>query len=84
MLRELVLAGFTLLAAERRAPGTRRGGRALTCVKQVSFVLVRFRERDDLAVLGAGVRDQPMTVLAEEAPELTERWPGFMPRGSHR
>lgn len=80
--RELVLAVSRLLAAQRRARGTRRRSRALTCFKQALFVLVWFRKRDDLAVLGAGFgisrstayryRDEVLTVLAEQAPDLTE------------
>lgn len=80
--RELVLAVSRLLAAERRARGTRRRSRALTCFKQALFVLVWFRKRDDLTVLGAGFgisrstayryRDEALVVLAERAPELTE------------
>jgi hypothetical protein len=34
--------------------GTRRDSRVLTCWNQALFVLVWFRKRDDLAVLGAG------------------------------
>jgi len=52
--RELVGYVSRLLAAERRARGTRRGSRALTCWKQALFVLAWVRKREDLAVLGAG------------------------------
>jgi len=38
--RELVGYVSTRLRAERRARGTRRGTRALTCWKQALFVLV--------------------------------------------
>lgn len=80
--RELVLAVSRLLAAERRARGTRRRSRALTCFKQALFVLVWLRKREELAVLGAGFgisrstayryRDEAVSVLADRAPELAE------------
>jgi hypothetical protein len=80
--RELVGYLATLLRAERRALGTRKGTRVLTCWRQALFVLVWFRKREDLAVLGAGFaisratayryRDEALQVLAAQAPELTE------------
>ena len=80
--RELVGYVSRLLAAERRARGTRRGSRALTCWKQALFVLAWFREREDLAVLGAGsasagppptrYHDEAIGVLAAQAPDLHE------------
>src|SRR5512135_652967 len=52
--RDLVRFVSRLLAGEQRVRGTRRRTRALTCGKQALFVLVWFRKREDLAVLGAG------------------------------
>ncbi|AYF79673.1 hypothetical protein D7D52_37370 [Nocardia yunnanensis] len=52
--RELVCHVSRLLAAQRRARGTRRGARALTPFRQAMFVLAWFRKREDIAVLGAG------------------------------
>jgi hypothetical protein len=52
--RELVQYLGRLLAAERRAKGTRRGTRALTCFYQALLVLVWFRKAEDLTLLGAG------------------------------
>lgn len=80
--RELVGYVSRLLAAERRARGTRRRTRALTCWRQALFVLVWLRKREDLTVLGAGFgisratayryRDEALAVLAARAPDLTE------------
>lgn len=52
---ELVSFLAELLAAERRARGTRTGARALTCDKQAIFALVWFRERRDVAPTGRGL-----------------------------
>jgi hypothetical protein len=80
--RELVAYVAGLLADERRARGTRRGGRTLTYWRQVLFPLVRFRKREDITVVGAGFgisratayryRDEAVGVLAARAPDLTE------------
>src|ERR1700738_1695362 len=80
--RELVGYVSRLLVAERRARGTRRKSRALTCWKQALFVLVWFRKREDLTVLGAGFgisratayryHDEAITLLADQAPDLHE------------
>ena len=80
--RELVAYLAALLRAERRARGTRRKARALTCFRQALFALVWFRKREDLTVLGAGFgisratasghRDEAVAVLSAEAPDLTE------------
>lgn len=80
--RELVGYVSRLLAAERRARGTRGGSRALTCWKQALFLVVWFRKQEDLAVLGAGFgisratayryHDEGVSVLAEQAPDLHE------------
>lgn len=78
--RELVRYVSRLLTAERRARGTRRNSRALTCWKQAMFVLVWFRKQEDLAVLGAGFgisratayryHDEAVGALAQQAPDL--------------
>ncbi|MDO3651391.1 transposase family protein, partial [Nocardia mangyaensis] len=80
--RELVDFMSGLLHTERVARGTRRRSRALTCWKQALFVLVWFRKRDDLTVLGAGFGisratsyrylTEAITVLAAHAPDLHE------------
>jgi hypothetical protein len=80
--RELVGYVSRLLAAQRRARGTRRNSRALTCWNQALFALVWFRKREDLATLGAGFgisratayryHDEAVTVLADQAPDLHE------------
>ena len=80
--RELVGYVASLLAAHRRARGTRRRSRALSCGKQALFALVWFRKREDLTVLAAGFgisratgyryRDEAVAVLAVEAPELCD------------
>jgi hypothetical protein len=69
-----------LLHAERTTRGTRRRSRALTPHKQALFVLVWFRKREDLAVLGAGFgisratayryHHEAITALAAQAPDL--------------
>jgi len=78
--RELVLYVARLLYAERRARGTRKKTRALTCFYQALLVLVWFRKHEDLTLLGAGFgisratayryRDEVIDVLAEQAPDL--------------
>jgi hypothetical protein len=80
--RELVLEVARLLRAERRARGTRKGSRLLTCFKQAVLVLVWLRTRQDIAVIGAGFavsratayryRDEGLKVLAEQVPDLHE------------
>ncbi len=80
--RELVWKLAALLRAERRARGTRHGTRVLTCFKQALLVLVWFRTRADVPVVGAGFgvsratayryRDEGVKVLAEQAPDLHE------------
>lgn len=80
--RELVTELATLLRTERRARGTRAGTRLLTCFRQAVMVLVWFRTRGDVEVLGAGFglsratayryRDEGIKVLAEQAPDLHE------------
>jgi hypothetical protein len=80
--RELVVMLAGLLRAERRQRGTRTGTRALTCWFQAIMVLVWFRKRDDVGVLGAGFKlsratsyryiDEGIGVLAAQAPDLYE------------
>jgi hypothetical protein len=71
-----------LLRAERRARGTRKGTRRLSCFRQALFVLAWFRTQGDVQVVGAGFglsratayryRDEGVRVLAAQAPELHE------------
>jgi hypothetical protein len=78
--RELVQYLGGLLAAERRARGTRRGTRALTCFYQAILVLAWFRKGGDKALLGAGFGVSRATAyrylaegiagLAAQAPDL--------------
>jgi DDE superfamily endonuclease len=80
--RELVGEVAKLLRAERRARGTRTGSRALTCWNQALLVLAWFRNQGDIALIGAGFdvsratayryRDEVVTVLAAQAPDLHE------------
>ncbi|MQB02053.1 MAG: IS5/IS1182 family transposase, partial [Actinobacteria bacterium] len=85
--RELVAFVAELLAAERRARGTRAGTRALSCGKQAVFALVWFRERRNVALIGEGLGISQATsyrylheavdVLAARAPDL----PAALARG---
>jgi hypothetical protein len=78
--RELVRYVPRLLAAERRARGTRTGTRALTCWYQALMVLVWFRKNEDKALLGAGFGGcratayryvaERIKVLLAQAPDL--------------
>ena len=80
--RELVCELAKLLRDERRARGTRKGTRLLTCFRQALLVLVWFRTRNDVAVVGAGFkvsratayryRDEGVRVLAAQAPDRHE------------
>ena len=80
--RELVLELAKLLRAERRARGTRKGTRLLTCFRQALLVLVWMRTKGEVSVIGAGFgvpratayryRDEALTVLAAQAPDLHE------------
>lgn len=81
--QELVSYLSGLLRAHRRTLGTRKGTRALTPWRQAVFGLVWFRNRGvDIAQLGAGFglsratsyryHDEVLTVLAAQAPDLTE------------
>jgi len=51
--RELVAYVASLLAAHRRALGTRRDSRALSSGRQALFALIRFRKREDITALAA-------------------------------
>jgi hypothetical protein len=78
--RELVCELAKLLRAERRARGTRKGTRLLTCFRQALLVLVWMRTKGEVEVIGAGFgvpratayryRDEALTVLAAQAPDL--------------
>jgi hypothetical protein len=80
--RELVRHLARLLAEERRALGTRRGTRALTCFYQALLILVWFRKHEDATLLGAGFGisratayrylAEGITVLAARRPDLHE------------
>jgi hypothetical protein len=80
--RELVRYLSRLLAAERRARGTRKGTRKLTCWYQALMVLVWFRKGEDKALLGAGFGvsratayryvAEGISVLCAQAPDLHE------------
>jgi len=80
--RELVREVARLLRAQRRARGTRKGSRLLTCWYQALMVLAWFRNQGDIALVGAGFgvsratayryRDEVIDVLAEQAPDLHE------------
>jgi hypothetical protein len=78
--RELVAHLARLLAGERRARGTRKHTRALTCFRQALMVMVWFRKNEDKSLLGAGFGvsratayryvAEAITVLAAQAPDL--------------
>jgi len=80
--RELVAELAKLLRTERRAHSTRTGTRRLTCFKQALLVLVWLRTKGEVEVIGAGFgvpratayryRDEALTVLAVQAPDLHE------------
>jgi hypothetical protein len=80
--RELVREVAKPLRTERRARGTRKDSRALTCWRQALLVLVWFRTQGEIALVGAGFgvsratayryRDEVITVLAAQAPDLHE------------
>ena len=79
---QLALFVSGLLAEHRSEIGTRAGTRALTCWKQAVFALAWFRDRPDIARLGAGFgisqatayryKDEAIEVLAAKAPTLRE------------
>ena len=69
-----------LLRAERRARGTRKNTRLLTCYRQAIYALVWFRKKPDIPTLGRGFGlsqatsyrylDEAIDVLAAQAPDL--------------
>lgn len=59
--RQLVSCLAGLLAAERRARGTRTGTRALSCWRQAVLALVWFRERRPIPLIGKGMGVSPAT-----------------------
>ena len=71
--RELVRHLARLLAAERRALGTRRGTRALTCFYQALLVLVWFRKHEDATLLGAGFGISRATATVT-SPKASRSW----------
>jgi len=76
--RELVRYLSRLLATERRARGTRRATRALTCWYQALLVLAWFRNGGDKTLLGAGFgvsRATAYRYLAEGIEVLTAQAP---------
>ncbi len=52
--RELVLFVSRLLARHRKEIGTRKNTRSLGCYRQALFVLAWYRDKADIARLGAG------------------------------
>jgi DDE superfamily endonuclease len=80
--RELVRRLAGLLRGERRRRGTRRKARALSCWKQALLGLVWFRKNEEMTALAAGFgisratgyryRDEVVTVLSAQAPDLHE------------
>jgi hypothetical protein len=80
--RELVAKIAGLLRGERRRRGTRRNARALTCWRQALLGLVWFRKNEEMTALAAGFgisratgyryRDEVVTVLSAQAPDLHE------------
>jgi hypothetical protein len=78
--RELVRHLARLLAAERRAVGTRRGTRALTCFYQALLVLIWFRKAEGTTLLGAGFgvsRATAYRYMAEGIAVLAAHRPGL-------
>lgn len=80
--RELVAKIAGLLRRERRRRGTRRNARALSCWRQALLGLVWFRKNEEMTALAAGFgisratgyryRDEVVTVLSAQAPDLHE------------
>ena len=78
--RQVVRFVAGLLRTHRRAVGTRKGTRALTCHSQALFALVWFRKREDVALIGTGFgisaatayryRNEVIDVLAAQTPDL--------------
>jgi hypothetical protein len=80
--RELVGKIAGLLRRERRRRGTRRNTRVLSCWRQALLGLVWFRKNEEMTALAAGFgisratgyryRDEVVTVLSAQAPDLHE------------
>ena len=80
--RELVAKIAGLLRRERRRRGTRRNARALSCWRQALLGLVWFRKNEEMTALATGFgisratgyryRDEVVTVLSAQAPDLHE------------
>jgi len=78
--RELIWFVAGLLRANRRALGTRKGARLLTCYRQALYGLACFRKKKDIPTLGRGFGlsqatfyrylNEMIDVLAEQAPDL--------------
>ena len=89
--RELVRMLAGLLRGERRRRGTRRNSRALSCWKQALLGLVWFRKNEEMTALAAGFgisratgyryRDEVVTVLSAQAPDLHEALEQVAERG---
>ena len=78
--RELIWFVARLLRAERKARGTRKNARLLTCYRQAMYGLVWFRKKKDIPILGRGFGlsqatsyrylNEVIDVLAAQAPDL--------------
>jgi hypothetical protein len=78
--RELVLYVSRLLARRRRQIGTRKGTRCLGCYRQALLVLAWYRDKPDIARLGAGSGLSQATsyrYLAEGTEVLSAQVPGL-------
>jgi hypothetical protein len=79
---ELIWFVAGLLRAERRARGTRKNTRLLTCYRQAVFAIIWFRKKPDIPNLGLGFGlsqstsyrylDEVIDALAARAPDLHE------------
>jgi hypothetical protein len=82
VLVELVRSVSGLLQAERRQRGTRRNTRLTTCWKHAVSVPVRFRTKDDIALLRAGSdlsratayrhQAEGVQILTDQTPDPTQ------------
>lgn len=78
--RELIRFVAGLLRAERRARGTRKGTRALTCWKQALFAIAWFRDKPNITRHGAAFGLSQSTAyryLHETIDVLADRAPGL-------
>jgi hypothetical protein len=88
--RELVQFVAKPLAAHRRALGTRRGTRLLTCHRQAVYVLAWLRQPTDVANLGRGFglaratshryRDEGLRCWPRRCRTCSRRWSGHKRR----